>query len=211
MLIKASAGGGGKGLALAASMALGEKIEGSLWACDISAYRLERLTPRLQRAGAEEVNTKVVAALNDPWVTNNSGTFDRVLTDVPSTGTGTWRRDPDARWRFTPANLDDLLAVQQRILEMAQTLVKPGGRLSLQKHKHRAEHWVVVSGTARVTRGEEVFDLGPNESTYIPVGTLHRLENPAIEVLRVIEIQSGDYLGEDDIERFDDVYGRADL
>jgi mannose-1-phosphate guanylyltransferase/mannose-6-phosphate isomerase len=67
----------------------------------------------------------------------------------------------------------------------------------------------VVSGTARVTRGEEVFDLGPNESTYIPVGALHRLENPASEVLRVIEIQSGSYLGEDDIERFDDVYGRG--
>ena len=128
------AGGGGKVLALAASMALGEKIEGSLWACDISAFRLERLGPRLQRAGAEAVNSKVVAALNDPWVTDNSGTFDRVLTDVPSTGTGTWRRDPDARWRFTPANLDDILAVQQRILAMAQTLVKPGGRLVYATH-----------------------------------------------------------------------------
>ena len=93
--------------------------------------------------------------------------------------------------------------------QVKQLTVKPGARLSLQKHKHRAEHWVVVSGTARVTRGEEVFDLGPNQSTYIPVGTLHRLENPASEVLRVIEIQSGDYLGEDDIERFDDVYGRG--
>ena len=93
--------------------------------------------------------------------------------------------------------------------QVKQLTVKPGGRLSLQKHKHRAEHWVVVSGTARVTRGEEVFDLGPNESTYIPVGSLHRLENLASEVLRVIEIQSGSYLGEDDIERFDDVYGRV--
>ncbi|MCH9013737.1 MAG: mannose-1-phosphate guanylyltransferase/mannose-6-phosphate isomerase [Proteobacteria bacterium] len=93
--------------------------------------------------------------------------------------------------------------------QVKQLTVKPGGRLSLQKHKHRAEHWVVVSGTARVTRGEEVFDLGPNESTFIPVGSLHRLENLASEVLRVIEIQSGDYLGEDDIERFDDVYGRV--
>jgi mannose-1-phosphate guanylyltransferase/mannose-6-phosphate isomerase len=93
--------------------------------------------------------------------------------------------------------------------QVKQLIVKPGARLSLQKHKHRAEHWVVVSGTARVTRGEEVFDLGPNESTYIPVGALHRLENPASEVLRVIEIQSGSYLGEDDIERFDDVYGRG--
>ena len=93
--------------------------------------------------------------------------------------------------------------------QVKQLTVKPGGRLSLQMHQHRAEHWVVVSGTARVTRGEEVFDLGPNESTYIPVGSLHRLENPASEVLRVIEIQSGSYLGEDNFERFDDVYGRV--
>ena len=68
---------------------------------------------------------------------------------------------------------------------------------------------MVVEGRARVTRGEEIFDLGPNQSTYIPVGTRHRLENPAKEILRIIEIQSGDYLSEDDIERFDDVYGRA--
>ncbi len=91
-----------------------------------------------------------------------------------------------------------------------QLTVKPGARLSLQSHRHRAEHWVVVEGRARVTRGEEVFDLGPNQSTYIPIGTRHRLENPGQDTLRVIEIQSGDYLGEDDIERFDDIYGRMD-
>ena len=68
----------------------------------------------------------------------------------------------------------------------------------------------MVEGRARVTRGEEVFDFGPNQSTYIPLGTRHRLENPGQGTLRVIEIQSGDYLGEDDIERFDDIYGRTD-
>ena len=68
---------------------------------------------------------------------------------------------------------------------------------------------MAVEGVARVTRGEETFDLGPNQSAYIPVGTRHRLENPAKEILRVIEIQSGDYPGEDDIKRFDNVYGRA--
>ncbi len=88
--------------------------------------------------------------------------------------------------------------------------VNPGARLSLQKHEHRAEHWVVVQGTARVTRGEEVFDLKPSQSTYIPLGVMHRLENPGTEPVRVIEIQSGDYLGEDDIQRFDDVYGRSE-
>jgi mannose-1-phosphate guanylyltransferase/mannose-1-phosphate guanylyltransferase/mannose-6-phosphate isomerase len=88
--------------------------------------------------------------------------------------------------------------------------VKPGAKLSLQKHNKRAEHWVVVRGTARVTRGEEVFDLQPNESTYIPLGTVHRLENPGSEPLSVIEIQSGEYLGEDDIVRLDDIYGRSE-
>ena len=94
--------------------------------------------------------------------------------------------------------------------QVKQLTVKPGASLSLQSHRHRAEHWIVVEGRARITRGEEVFDLGPNQSTYIPIGMRHRLENPGQDTLRVIEIQSGDYLGEDDIERFDDIYGRMD-
>jgi len=86
--------------------------------------------------------------------------------------------------------------------------VTPGGRLSLQKHLHRAEHWIVVQGTARVTRGDETFLLEENQSTYIPLGVTHRLENPGKIQLELIEVQSGSYLGEDDIERFDDVYHR---
>ena len=92
--------------------------------------------------------------------------------------------------------------------QVKQLAVKPGAQLSLQKHDHRAEHWVVVSGTARVTRGDETFDLEANQSTYIPIGVKHRLENRGPGILRVIEIQSGDYLGEDDIVRFEDTYGR---
>ncbi len=76
-------------------------------------------------------------------------------------------------------------------------------------HHHRAEHWVVVSGTAKVTRGDEIFLLGENESTYLPLGVKHALENPGEAPLRIIEVQSGDYLGEDDIVRFEDRYGRA--
>jgi mannose-1-phosphate guanylyltransferase/mannose-6-phosphate isomerase len=86
--------------------------------------------------------------------------------------------------------------------------VKPGAQLSLQMHHHRAEHWVVVKGTARVTCGERTFNLHENESTYIPIGERHRLENPGNIPLEVIEIQSGSYLGEDDIVRYDDVYDR---
>jgi mannose-1-phosphate guanylyltransferase / mannose-6-phosphate isomerase len=88
-------------------------------------------------------------------------------------------------------------------------VVKPGAKLSLQKHHHRAEHWVVVKGTALVTRGDEQILLTENESTYIPLGTLHRLENPGVIPLEIIEIQSGSYLGEDDIVRFGDNYGRV--
>ena len=87
-------------------------------------------------------------------------------------------------------------------------VVEPGAALSLQMHHHRAEHWVVVRGTARVTRGEDSFLLTENESTYIPPGTRHRLENPGKLPLEIIEVQSGAYLGEDDIVRFDDQYGR---
>jgi mannose-1-phosphate guanylyltransferase / mannose-6-phosphate isomerase len=86
--------------------------------------------------------------------------------------------------------------------------IKPGGTLSLQLHHHRAEHWVVVAGTARITRGEEVFLLGENESTYIPMGVRHRIENPGTIPLEIIEVQSGSYLGEDDIVRLEDNYGR---
>jgi mannose-1-phosphate guanylyltransferase/mannose-6-phosphate isomerase len=86
--------------------------------------------------------------------------------------------------------------------------VKPGQCMSLQLHHHRAEHWIVVSGTARITRGEDVFLLEENQSTYIPLGTRHRIENPGKIPLHIIEVQSGTYLGEDDIVRFEDRYGR---
>jgi len=87
--------------------------------------------------------------------------------------------------------------------------VKPGASLSLQMHHHRSEHWVVVSGTGRVTVDDKVVLLAPNESTYVPVGAKHRLENPGRVLLTLIEVQCGDYVGEDDIVRFDDVYGRV--
>ena len=86
--------------------------------------------------------------------------------------------------------------------------VQPGASLSLQMHHHRAEHWVVVKGVAEIRNGDEIIRLSENQSTYIPQGQKHRLSNPGKEPLEIIEIQSGSYLGEDDIVRFDDVYGR---
>ncbi len=93
--------------------------------------------------------------------------------------------------------------------QVKRIIVNPGASLSLQKHHHRAEHWIVVQGTAEVTRGEEVFLVSENQSTYIPLGTTHRLVNPGKIALEMIEVQSGTYLGEDDIVRLQDHYGRA--
>jgi mannose-1-phosphate guanylyltransferase/mannose-6-phosphate isomerase len=93
--------------------------------------------------------------------------------------------------------------------QVKRITVKPGAKLSLQMHHHRAEHWIVVSGTARVLIGEEVKLVTENESVYIPVGAKHYLENPGKVALHLIEVQSGSYLGEDDIVRFEDLYGRA--
>jgi mannose-1-phosphate guanylyltransferase/mannose-6-phosphate isomerase len=93
--------------------------------------------------------------------------------------------------------------------QVKRIVVSPGASLSLQMHHHRAEHWIVVSGTALVTRGEETFMVSENESTYIPLGTKHRLENPGKVPLEMIEVQSGSYLGEDDIVRYADIYGRT--
>lgn len=93
--------------------------------------------------------------------------------------------------------------------QVKRIAVKPGASLSLQKHHHRAEHWIVVSGTAEVTRGADTFLLTENQSTYIPIGEMHRLKNPGKTNLEMIEVQSGGYLGEDDIVRFEDIYGRS--
>ncbi len=92
--------------------------------------------------------------------------------------------------------------------QVKRIMVKPGASLSLQKHHHRAEHWIVVSGTAEVTNGDKVILLTENQSTYIPLGQVHRLANPGKVPLEIIEVQSGSYLGEDDIVRFEDTYGR---
>jgi mannose-1-phosphate guanylyltransferase/mannose-6-phosphate isomerase len=94
--------------------------------------------------------------------------------------------------------------------QVKRIALKPGASLSLQKHHHRAEHWIVVRGTAEVACGDETFLLTENQSTYIPIGEAHRLSNPGRIWLEMIEVQSGTYLGEDDIVRYDDVYGRAE-
>ena len=109
---------------------------------------------------------------------------------------------------YRPWGWYDSVDIEERF-QVKRIMVKPGAKLSLQLHHHRAEHWIVVKGTARVTRGDSSFIVTENESTYIPLGTQHRLENAGKIPLEIIEVQSGSYLGEDDIERFDDHYGRS--
>jgi len=102
----------------------------------------------------------------------------------------------------------DSIDEEQRF-KVKRIQVKPGASLSLQKHHHRAEHWIVVKGTAEITCGDQTFLLSENQSTYIPLGEIHRLANPGTIPLEIIEVQSGSYLGEDDIVRFEDTYGRT--
>jgi 16S rRNA (cytosine967-C5)-methyltransferase len=119
------AGAGGKTLAIAAAM----QNRGHLVACDIAEKRLERATQRLRRAGASIVQRQPLASARDKWVKRHAAGFDRVFVDAPCTGTGTWRRNPDAKWRLAPKDIEELPALQAEILDSAQRLVKPGGRL----------------------------------------------------------------------------------
>jgi 16S rRNA (cytosine967-C5)-methyltransferase len=119
------AGAGGKSLAMAAAM----NNKGHIVACDVSAKRLEGATRRLRRAGIFNVESRVLSSERDPWVKRQRAKFDRVLVDAPCTGTGTWRRNPDAKWTLTPQDAAELVELQRRILDSAARLAKPGGRI----------------------------------------------------------------------------------
>ena len=112
------------------------------------------------------------------------------------------------RKAYRPWGHYDLVDTGERH-QTKRIVVKPGAKLSLQKHHHRAEHWVVVKGTALITKGDEQILISENESTYIPLGVVHCLENPGVIPLEIVEVQSGSYLGEDDIIRLNDQYGRV--
>ena len=146
------AGAGGKTLAMAAAM----KNRGHLVACDTSAKRLERATERLRRAGASIVQRVPLSSERDKWVKKHAAGFDRVFVDAPCSGTGTWRRNPDAKWRLRPKDLEELAALQAAILDSAQRLVKPGGRLiyatcSLLKEEDEAQIGQFLSAHAEFT------------------------------------------------------------
>ncbi len=129
----------------------------------------------------------------------------KIVADVKEQGTGLHQFHREV---YRPWGRYDSIDNGGRY-QVKRITVKPGAKLSVQMHHHRAEHWIVVSGTAKVTNGEETFLVTENESTYIPIGQIHCLENPGMVELEMIEVQSGSYLGEDDIVRFEDKYGRS--
>jgi mannose-1-phosphate guanylyltransferase len=129
-----------------------------------------------------------------------------IVNQLKKTDRSEWRIHREV---YRPWGKYDSIDMGERY-QAKRITVNPGAKLSVQMHHHRAEHWVVVSGTANVTNGDKTFLVAENESTYIPIGQIHALENPGKVPLELIEVQTGSYLGEDDIVRFDDRYGRTD-
>jgi mannose-1-phosphate guanylyltransferase len=136
---------------------------------------------------------------------NKVQNIKKIVETLKNTNRDEWKIHREV---YRPWGKYDSIDVGDRY-QAKRITVKPGAKLSVQKHHHRAEHWVVVSGTANVTNGEQTFLVTENESTYIPIGQIHALENPGKVPLEMIEVQTGSYLGEDDIVRFEDNYGRA--
>ncbi len=153
------------------------------------------------------VDDLVVVSTKDVLVVAHKNTVENVKVvakKIKSDSRAEWEHHREV---YRPWGKYDSIDSGERY-QVKRITVKPGAKLSVQKHHYRAEHWIVVSGTAKVTRGDEEFLLSVNESTYIPLGVIHSLENPGKDVLELIEVQSGTYLGEDDIVRFEDRYGR---
>lgn len=157
-------------------------------------------------AGVEDM---VVVATDDATVVVPRGEGERIK-DLVSILAGNERQEVDQHRRiYRPWGYSQEIDFGDRF-KVKRLVVYPGASLSLQRHSQRAEHWVVVQGIATVVCGDNTLTLGADQSTYIPLGEIHRLENKENDLLHVIEVQTGDYLGEDDIERFEDIYGRTD-
>ena len=181
--------------------------EGNVRVGDVFAEATEHLHASNRLVATLGVSDLVVVETADSvLVADRSRTQDvkKVVESLKKQGRGEAENHPLV---FRPWGSYETLARGERF-QVKRIVVKPGGQLSLQKHHHRAEHWVVVAGTAEITVGDEVRLYHEDQSSYIPLGTVHRLKNPGIIPLVIIEIQSGSYLGEDDIVRLEDTYGR---
>jgi mannose-1-phosphate guanylyltransferase / mannose-6-phosphate isomerase len=183
----------------------GNAQDGDVVALNVTNSYLRSEGPLLAAVGVEDV--VVVATQDAVLVTRREATQDvkKVVEEIERSGR---HHHKHHRRVFRPWGSYDSIDTGDRF-QVKRIIVNPGAKLSLQMHHHRAEHWVVVTGTAKVTCNDKVFLLNENESTFIPQGATHRLENPGTIPLHVIEVQSGSYLGEDDIVRFQDTYGRG--
>ena len=185
--------------------AAGNAARGDVW-LEGSSNNLVHAESRLVALAG--VNDHIVVETKDAiLVTTREHAQDvkKIVASLKKAGRGEAVNHPTV---YRPWGSYETIAMDGRF-QVKRIVVKPGQKLSLQMHHHRAEHWIVVKGTAEVTNGEKVFMLTENQSTYIPLGTTHRLVNPGKVPLELIEVQSGSYLGEDDIVRFEDVYGRT--
>jgi mannose-1-phosphate guanylyltransferase/mannose-1-phosphate guanylyltransferase/mannose-6-phosphate isomerase len=182
----------------------GNVVEGDVIAADTTNSYLRSEDRLLATVGVD--NLVVVATRDVVMVADKDRAQEvkKIVDRLKAAGRGEASAHPVVYRPWGTYQTVDLGARHQ----VKHIMLKPGAKISLQKHAHRAEHWVVVSGTARVTRDEDTLVLRENMSTYIPVGCVHRLENPGTEPLRIVEVQSGGYLGEDDIVRLEDSYGR---
>jgi mannose-1-phosphate guanylyltransferase/mannose-6-phosphate isomerase len=184
----------------------GNRIDGDAMvdgSTDIYVRSHDRLAVIIGLTNAVIVDTPDALLVADA---NRLAELREVVTDLEAAG----RPEVENHRRVVrPWGAYEILA-QGRRYQVKRITVIPGAQLSLQYHYHRAEHWVVVKGTAKVTHNGKMFLLRENESTFIPVGGVHRLENPGKETLELIEVQSGSYLEEDDIVRIEDDYGRLD-
>ena len=182
----------------------GNLLRGDVIAVDSHNTYVDASTRLVATVGIDNL---VVVETADAVLVANKDRVQDVKAVVDQLKAGQRPEGRNHRKVYRPWGSYDLIDADQRF-QVKRITVAPGARLSSQMHHHRAEHWVVVRGTARVTRGEEAFLLTENQSAYIPVGVRHRLENPGKIPLEMVEVQSGSYLSEDDIVRYDDAYGR---
>jgi len=169
------AGAGGKTLAMAAAM----KNKGRILAWDTSEKRLTQMTPRIRRAGVDNVQTHVITSEQDAFIKRHKGTADRVLVDAPCSGSGTWRRNPDLKWRFTRQDLDEVVALQQSILQSAARLVKPGGRVIYatcsilkEENEHQLTKFLTSVNNFKVVCAKKVWDKNTFSDEASPVSYL---------------------------------------
>ncbi len=184
----------------------GNVIEGDVVICDVKDSYIQAESRLFTGIGLEGF---VVVETSDALMIAPKNRVQDVKAIVETLGKNNRHETIHHNRVYRPWGSYETIELSERF-QVKKIIVKPGAKLSLQKHFHRAEHWVVVKGTAKITRGTENVILTEDQSTYIPLGTEHRLENPGKIPLELIEVQTGSYLGEDDIVRFEDKYGRVE-